>query len=47
MTLLKFQNYRQITAENYKELSEIQLQQMAISATLGFREEYTTAEHFL
>jgi hypothetical protein len=47
MTLLKFQNYRQITAENYKELSEIQLQQMAISATLGFGEEYTTAEHFL
>jgi hypothetical protein len=47
MTKLKFQNYRQITAENYKELSEIQLQQMAISATLGFGEEYTTPEHFL
>jgi hypothetical protein len=47
MTTLKFQNHRQITAENYKELSEIQLKQMAISATLGFGEEYTTAKHFL
>ncbi len=47
MTKLKFQNCREITAENYKELSEIQLQQMAISATLGYGEEYTTAEHFL
>ncbi len=47
MTNLKFKNQRQINAENYKELNEIQLQQMAISATLGFGEEYTTAEHFL
>jgi hypothetical protein len=47
MTNLKFKNQRQITAENYKDLNEIQLQQMAISATLGFGEEYTTAEHFL
>lgn len=47
MTTLKFQNHRQITVENYKELSEIQLQQMAISATLGYGKEFTTAEHFL
>ena len=47
MATLKFQNHRQITAENYKELSEIHLQQMAISATLGYGKEFTTAEHFL
>lgn len=47
MPKLKFVNHRQITAENYKELSEVQLQQMAISATLGFGKEYTTPEHFL
>jgi hypothetical protein len=47
MATLKFQNHRQITAENYKELSEIHLQQMAISATLGYGKEYTTPEHFL
>jgi hypothetical protein len=47
MATLKFQNHRQITAENYKELSEIQLQQMAISATLGFGKKYKTAKHFL
>lgn len=47
MATLKFQNHRQITVENYKELSEIQLQQMAISATLGYGKEFTTAEHFL
>ncbi len=47
MATLKFQNHRQITVENYKELNEIQLQQMAISATLGYGKEFTTAEHFL
>lgn len=47
MATLKFQNHRQITAKNYKELSEIHLQQMAISATLGYGKEYTTPEHFL
>lgn len=47
MANLEFKNQRQITAENYKDLNEIQLRQMAISATLGFGEEYVTAEHFL
>jgi hypothetical protein len=47
MANLKFKNCRQITAKNYKELSEVQLQQMAISASLGYGDEYTTAEHFL
>ena len=47
MATLKFQNYRKITAENYKKLSEIQLQQMAINATLGFGKDFTTPEHFL
>lgn len=47
MAKLKFTNHRQITAQNYKALNEIHLQQMAISATLGFGEEYTTPEHFL
>jgi hypothetical protein len=47
MAKLKFINSRQINAENYKQLSEVQLQQMAISATLGYGKEYTTPEHFL
>ena len=47
MANLEFKNHRQITAENYKELSEVHLQQMAISATLGYGDEYTTPEHFL
>lgn len=47
MAKLKFQNHRQITAENYKGLSDIHLQQMAISATLGYGKEYNTPEHFL
>lgn len=47
MPTLKFKNCRQINAENYKKLSKIQLEQMAISATLGFGEDYTTVEHFL
>ncbi len=47
MPTLQFKNCRQINAENYKKLSKIQLEQMAISATLGFGGEYTTAEHFL
>ncbi len=47
MANLKFTNQRQITAENYKELSNIQLQQMAIIATLGYGKEFTTPEHFL
>ncbi len=47
MAKLKFTNHRQITAENYKELSKVHIQQMAISATLGYGKEFTTAEHFL
>ena len=47
MPVLQFKNCRQINAENYKKLSKIQLEQMAISATLGFGDEYTTVEHFL
>jgi hypothetical protein len=47
MTNLTFTNRREINGKNYKELSKIHLQQMEISATLGFGKEYTTAEHFL
>jgi hypothetical protein len=47
MSKLQFKNHRQINAQNYKKLSKIQLEQMAISATLGFGDEYTTPEHFL
>ncbi len=47
METLIFQNCRMITHENYKELEPVYLEQMAISATLGFGTEYTTAEHFL
>lgn len=44
---LEFINKRKITADNYKELSTLHLQQMAICATTGFGTEYTTAEHLL
>ncbi len=47
MAKLKFQNCRAINGENYKALSQIHLQQMEISATLGFGADYKTAEHFL
>ena len=47
MPTLQFKNCRQINGENYKKLSKIQLEQMAISATLGFGNEFTTAEDFL
>lgn len=47
MPTLQFENRREISAKNYKKLSKIQLEQMAISATLGYGDEYTTAEHFL
>jgi len=47
MTTLQFKNKRIINAENYKELSPVYLQQMAIGATLGFGEEFNTPEHFL
>lgn len=47
MANLQFKNCRQIDANNYKQLTEIQLEQMAISATLGYGKEYTTPEHFL
>lgn len=47
MANLQFKNKREINSENYKDLTEIHLQQMAISATLGFGSEYTTPEHFL
>lgn len=44
---LLFKNKRRITVENYKILSPIHLQQMAICATTGFGEKYTTPEQFL
>ena len=44
---LIFKNKRRITSENYKELSPIQLQQMAICATTVFGNDYTTPEHLL
>jgi len=47
MANLQFKNKRTINSSNYKDLAQIQLQQMAISATLGFGSEYTTPEHFL
>ena len=47
MPTLQFKNCREINAKNYKKLSEIQLKQMEISATLGFGNKYTTAEDFL
>ncbi len=47
MAKLEFKNHRQITAKNYQELSKVNLQQMAISATLGYGKEFTTADHFL
>lgn len=47
MSKLTFKNCRAINGENYKQLDPIHLKQMEISATLGFGEEYTTAEHFL
>lgn len=42
---LVFKNKRKITGENYKELSAIYLEQMAICATAGFGKEYTTAHY--
>ncbi len=39
---LIFKNKRKITGENYKELSAIYLEQMAMCATAGFGKEYTT-----
>ena len=47
MGKLKFINRREINSLNYKDLNEVYLQQMAISATLGYGEEFTTPEHFL
>ena len=47
MANLVFKNPRNINGKNYKDLSEVQHQQMAISATLGFGAEYTRAEDFL
>lgn len=44
---LQFKNKRKITSKNYKTLSPVHLQQMAICATTGFGEKYTTPEHFL
>lgn len=45
--MLKFRYKREITSENYKSLPDINLQQMAICAKLGFGKQYTTAEDFL
>ena len=47
MTTLLFTNCRAINGSNYRELSPVYREQMAISATSGFGAEYTTAEHFL
>jgi len=47
MPNLQFKNKRIIDAKNYKTLNEVYITQMAIGATLGFGEEYNTAEHFL
>lgn len=47
MTALRFTNLRNITSENFAELPELHLRQMARAATLGFGVEYTTAEQFL
>lgn len=42
-----FKNKRKITADNYKKLAPIHLQQMSICATTGFGKEYTTPEDLL
>lgn len=47
MVILQYKNQRPINSKNYKELNEIQLQQMAICASLSFGETYSTAEAFL
>lgn len=44
---LVFKNCRKINYQNYKELAPVYIEQMAISATLGFGKQYTTAEDFL
>lgn len=45
--MLKFQNRRRITFENYESLPEIYLRQMGISAQLGFGEDYHSPVDFL
>ena len=47
MTRLTFRNCRHISSDNYKTLPPIYLEQMAISAGLGFGAEFKTAEEFL
>ena len=47
MATLEFKNCREINASNYKKLSKIHLQQMALGATMGFGEDFKTAKHFL
>lgn len=47
MATLLFRNKREITGENYLELTPIYLKQMEKAATLGFGEQCTTAEQFL
>lgn len=44
---LQFKNCRIIDASNYQDLSEVHLQQMAISGKNGFGEGTETAEDFL
>ncbi len=44
---LQFKNKRKVTLKNYKTLSPVHLQQMAICATTGFGKNYTTPEQFL
>ena len=47
MATLQFKNKREINAENYQDLAPVYLLQMAKAATLGYGEEFTTAEDFL
>lgn len=45
--MLKFQNRRRITFDNFQSLPEIFFRQMGISARLGFGDEFSTPEDFL
>lgn len=47
MINLEYKNKKVINSKNYKDLNEIQLQQLAICASLSFGEAYSTAEDFL
>ncbi len=47
MANLLFQKCRSVNHHNYKQLVPVYLEQMAISAQLGFGKQYTTTEDFL